>query len=76
MLCIPRGSVHRFDNNGGAEAKMLCVLTPAEIGPPYFRETFAVLDAAAGGPPDKTKLAAVMRRYGLTPVDPSKAHGA
>jgi quercetin dioxygenase-like cupin family protein len=32
-LCIPRGAVHRFDNNGTEDAKALCVITPAAIGP-------------------------------------------
>src|SRR6516165_3550890 len=69
-LCIPRGAVHRFDNNGSRDAKALCVITPAAIGPEYFREAFAVLNAAAGGPPDRAKMAEVMRRHGLTPAAP------
>ncbi|HEV7337548.1 MAG TPA: cupin domain-containing protein [Bosea sp. (in: a-proteobacteria)] len=69
-LCIPRGAVHRFDNNGGEDAKMLCVITPAAIGPAYFREVFGVVDAAAGGPPDRARLAEIMRRHGLTPAAP------
>ncbi|MCP3470147.1 cupin domain-containing protein [Bradyrhizobium sp. CCGUVB1N3] len=69
-LCIPRGAVHRFDNNASADAKALCVISPAAIGPEYFRETFAVLKAAVGGPPDKAKMLEIMRRHGLTPVFP------
>jgi len=69
-LCIPRGAVHRFDNNGGQDAKALCVITPAAIGPQYFREAAEVLNAAAGGPPDRAKMAEVMRRHGLTPAPP------
>ena len=69
-LCIPRGAVHRFDNNASADAKALCVITPAAIGPDYFRETFALLNAAAGGPPDKARLLEIMRRHGLTPTLP------
>ncbi len=69
-LCIPRGAVHRFDNNASADAKALCVITPAAISPEYFRETFALLKAAAGGPPDKAKLLEIMRRHGLTPALP------
>jgi quercetin dioxygenase-like cupin family protein len=69
-LCIPRGAVHRFDNNTSQNVKVLCVITPAAIGPEYFRETFAVLNAAAGGPPDRAKMAEIMRRHGLTPVAP------
>src|SRR5215470_4872387 len=48
-LCIPRGAVHRFDNTEGKDAKALCVLTPAAIGPGYFREMAEVLAASAGG---------------------------
>ncbi len=69
-LCIPRGAVHRFDNNGSRDVKALCVITPAAIGPEYFRETFALVDAAAGGPPDRVKMAEIMRRHGLTPAAP------
>ncbi len=69
-ICIPRGAVHRFDNNGSEDAKVLCLITPAKIGPQYFRETSAVLAAAAGGPPDRAKMAEIMRRHGLTPAPP------
>ena len=69
-LCIPRGAIHRFDNNGSWDAKALCVITPAAIGPQYFREAFAALSAAAGGPPDRVKMAEIMRRHGLTPASP------
>jgi quercetin dioxygenase-like cupin family protein len=67
-ICIPRGAVHRFDNSGSRDAKVLCVVTPAALGPEYFRETFALINAAAGGPPDRVKMAEIMRRYGLTPA--------
>jgi hypothetical protein len=50
--------------------KALCVITPAAISPQFFREAAEVLDAAAGGPPDRAKLAEVMRRHGLTPAPP------
>ena len=67
-LCIRRGAVHRFDNNGSVDAKALCVASPAAIGPQYFLEIAEVMKAAAGGPPDKAKLVEVMRRHGLTPA--------
>jgi quercetin dioxygenase-like cupin family protein len=70
-LCIPRGAVHRFDNNGSRDVKALCVITPAAIGPQYFRESAQVIKAAAGGPPDRAKIAEIMRRHGLTPAPPS-----
>ena len=69
-LCIPRGAVHRFDNLGTQTAKALCVITPAAIGPQYFREVLEVMKAAAGGPPDRARIAEVMRRHGLTPAPP------
>ena len=72
-LCIPRGAVHRFDNNGTRDAKALCVITPAAIGPDYFREAFGLLNAAAGGPPDKAGMMEIMRRHGLTPAMPPPA---
>ncbi len=67
-LCIPRGAVHAFANHGAVDAKSLSVLSPAVIGPEFFREMGAVIDAAAGGPSDRAKMAEVMRRHGLTPV--------
>ncbi len=71
-LCIPRGAVHRFDNNTTETAKVLCVVTPAAIGPEYFREAFAIL--GAGGPPDRARIMDLMRRFGLTPA-PAPSHG-
>jgi quercetin dioxygenase-like cupin family protein len=70
-LCIPRGAVHRFDNNGIEDVKGLCVVTPAAIGPQYFRESSEVIKAAAGGPPDRAKMAEIMRRHRLTPAPPA-----
>ncbi len=69
-LCIPRGAIHRFDNNGIQDAKALCVITPAALSPQYFREASEVINAATGGPPDRAKLAEIMRRHGLTPAPP------
>ena len=69
-LCIPRGAVHRFDNNGSHDAKALCLITPAAIGPPFFREAAEVIAAAGGGPPDRAKMAEIMRRHGLVPAPP------
>lgn len=69
-LCIPRGAIHRFDNNGSVDAKALCLITPAAIGPEYFRESAEVINAAAGGPPDRAKMTEIMLRHGLTPAAP------
>jgi quercetin dioxygenase-like cupin family protein len=69
-LCIPRGAVHRFDNNGSLDAKVLCVVSPAAIGPAYFREARDVIAASTGGSPDPATLMAIMRAHGLTPAAP------
>jgi len=68
VLCIPRGAVHRFDNFHSADARALAIVTPGILGPDYFREIAAVVNAATGGPPNPVAIAAVMRRHGLTPV--------
>ncbi len=65
-LCIPRGAVHRFENVGGQDAKQLCIISPAIMGPAYFREAAEVIGAAAGGPPDREKMTEVFRRHGMT----------
>jgi hypothetical protein len=53
---------------GIQDVKALCVITPAAIGPQYFREAVEVINGAAGGPPDRAKMTEVMRRHGLTPA--------
>ncbi|HKC22455.1 MAG TPA: cupin domain-containing protein [Gaiellaceae bacterium] len=68
VLHIRRGEVHRFDNTHPVDAKALAVVTPGILGPEYFREVAAVIDASAGGPPDLAAIGAVMRRHGLTPA--------
>ncbi len=66
-LFIPRGVVHRFDNTGEVDARALAVVTPGVLGPDYFRELAAIVEAAAGAPPDLQAMAEAMRRHGLTP---------
>jgi quercetin dioxygenase-like cupin family protein len=68
VLCIPRGVIHRFDNEHADDAKVLAIVSPGILGPDYFRECAAVIEAAAGGPPDLAALGEVMRRHGLTPA--------
>jgi quercetin dioxygenase-like cupin family protein len=67
-LVIPRGAVHRFDNTSDADAKALAIVTPGILGPDFFHEVAAILDAATDGPPDVAALGAVMRSHGLTPA--------
>lgn len=72
-LCIPRGAVHRFDNHCATQAKVLCIVTPGVLGPQFFRESAALINAAAGagGPPDRARMAEIMLRHGLTPAPPA-----
>jgi quercetin dioxygenase-like cupin family protein len=60
---VPRGEVHYHDNHTDQTVKVLCVLTPASIGPAYFREIADLLKA--GGPPDPAIAAEIMKRHGL-----------
>jgi len=70
-LCIPRGAVHRFDNLGKDDVKQLCVITPATMGPAYFREAAELIGAADGGAPDREKMIDVFRRHGMTVAAPA-----
>lgn len=67
-LVIPRVAVHHFDNTHDADATALAIVTPGVLGPDYFRDMAAILDAAASGPPDFAAMGEVMRRHGLTPA--------
>ena len=42
-------------NLGNEDVQQLAVISPAIMGPAYFREAAEVIDAAAGGPPDRAK---------------------
>ena len=65
---IPRGAVHGFDNLKQETAKALAVITPALLGPIYFKEVAEIV--IAGGPPDLVKLKQVMAKHGLIPAMP------
>ncbi|HEY7116949.1 MAG TPA: cupin domain-containing protein [Tepidisphaeraceae bacterium] len=67
---VPRGAVHGFNNLRQTEAKGLAVITPALLGPEFFKEAGAVVNA--GGPPDVEKLKAVMSKHGLDPAIPQR----
>lgn len=67
---IPRGAVHGFNNLKPATAKALTVVTPGLIGPDFFKEMGAIVNA--GGPPDLEKINAVMTRHGLVPAPPQQ----
>ena len=62
-MFLPRGSVHQFSNPSREATRVLAILSP-DIGPQYFRDVGAVINA--GGPPDRARLLAVMSSYGLS----------
>ena len=68
---IPRGALHGFNNLKQADAKALAVVTPALLGPDFFKETAAIVNA--GGPPDLEKLKVVFARHGLVAIMPPVA---
>ena len=63
---IPRGSIHGFNNMNHEDAKGLSIITPALLGPIFFKEVAEIVNA--GGPPDLEKLVSVMTKHGLVPV--------
>lgn len=69
-LCIPRGAEHRFDNFGSEDVKQLAVISPAIMGPAYFREAAELIGAASGGSPDRAKMVEIFRRHGMTLAGP------
>jgi quercetin dioxygenase-like cupin family protein len=65
-LRIPPGVVHSFANHGDEDVTQLTCITPAIMGPDYFREAAEVIRAARGGPPDREQMTEVFRRHGMT----------
>jgi quercetin dioxygenase-like cupin family protein len=63
---IPRGVVHGFNNLKQTAVKGLAVITPGLLGPNFFKEAAAIVNA--GGPPDIEKLKAIMAKHGLVPA--------
>ena len=68
---IPRGAVHGFKNLQQTDAKALAAVTPALIGPDFFKESAAIVNA--GGPPDIEKLKFVLAKHGLVAAMPPKS---
>ena len=63
----PKGSVHHFSNPSGQTTRVLSIMSP-DVGAQYFHDVAAVINA--GGPPDRTRLLAIMSSYGLVPAAP------
>jgi len=67
LAFLPRDIAHGFEVVGQAEARMLCVTTPA--GFEGFVEELSE-PAPPAGPPDMARLMDVARRYGLEILGP------
>jgi len=65
-LFIPRGAVHQHNNHTDKTVKVLCMLSPASIGPDYFREIGDYLKNNV--PPDMKMVTEIMDRHGLIVV--------
>src|SRR5262249_37320267 len=63
---IRRGAVHGFINRQSVDAKALAMVTPRLIGPDFFEEMAAIINA--GSPPDAAKLKETMLRHRLVPA--------
>ena len=72
-LCIRRGEVHGFANNGNVDARALAVVSPAVIGPEFFRAISAIIGAGLGPEETRARLGETMRQFGLTPAPPPAA---
>jgi len=72
-LCIRRGQVHGFSNTSGSVSRSLLLVSPALIGPEYFRGAAEIFASGAAMPEIRTRLMELMRRFGLTPAPPPVA---
>lgn len=69
-MATPRGVVHGFSNPHAVVARALVINTP-DIGAQYFREVGSIVNAV--GSPDRARLMAVMKTFGLVPAAPPGA---
>ncbi len=67
---IPRGAVHGFNNMQQTDVKALAIITPALLGPEFFKECAVVVNT--GGSPVE-KLTAIMLKHGLVAAMPPAA---
>jgi quercetin dioxygenase-like cupin family protein len=65
---IPRGAVHGFSNNTQLLVKALGVVTPAAIGPDFFRGSAEIVNS--GDPLAMEKMKALFIKYGIVPALP------
>ncbi|MDB5231924.1 MAG: cupin [Chitinophagaceae bacterium] len=65
-IFVPRGAVHYHENLYTETARALSILTPASIGPEYFREMSDLIQT--GVAPDPKVAGEIMVRHGLIPA--------
>lgn len=65
---IKRGQVHGFKNLKLNDGKCLAIVTPAKIGPSFFKDCAAIINAAAADAMDRMKE--VFKQYGIVPALP------
>lgn len=70
-VCIKRGQVHSFRNNGADDVRFITVAAPGMFGRPNSRRSAAAFESFGDGPPNLAVLGEIMRRHGLTPVRPA-----
>src|SRR5262249_20019655 len=57
---IPRGAVHGFNNVKETDVKGLAIITPALLGPDFFKEAAAIVNAR--GPPVLAKFESIIAK--------------
>ena len=70
-LSITRGQIHGFHNASSAHARFLGIAAPGVFGWPYFQDLAAAFAGFGSGPPDRSVVAKIMLRHGLTPAFPA-----
>jgi uncharacterized cupin superfamily protein len=65
-LCIPRGAIHRFDNDSGFLARVLIIATPGVVEAAFFRELGAAMADLAGHPEQHVQVNGILGRHGVT----------
>ncbi len=64
VIWKPRGVAHAFWNASSEPALVLELIIPGGFER-YFKELVALAHASGGGPPDRSLMVEVQRRYGL-----------
>ena len=65
-----KGPAGKWTDAATGEHGDLLDIIRESLGLQDFREVAEAFRAAAGGPPDRTRMVEIMRRHGLTPAPP------